>query len=40
MKVFSEWKYRAMTEPDYLGGNFLFVCARNGDLDIYNWLAD
>ena len=40
MKVFSEWKYRAMTVPDYLGENMLFVCARNGDLDIYNWLAD
>ncbi len=40
MKVFKEWKYRAMTVQDYLGENMLFVCARNGDLDIYNWLAD
>ena len=40
MKVFTEWKYRAITVPDYLGENMLFTCARNEDLDIYNWFAD
>jgi len=39
LEIFSEWKSKAIVVQDYLGENMLFICAREGDVDMFNWFA-
>jgi hypothetical protein len=39
LKVFEEWRQKAILVQDYLGENMLFVCAREGEVEIFNWFA-
>lgn len=34
-----EYKFQALEKADYLGENVLFVCAKNGNEDIFNWFT-
>ena len=40
LEIFGEeYKYQALEKADYLGENVLFVCAKNGNEDIFNWFT-
>lgn len=39
LRIFEEWKTKAIMVQDYLGENMLFVCAREGDVEIFNWFG-
>jgi hypothetical protein len=37
MTLFECWKHKAVLDRDYLGENMLFVCARQGNVDMFKW---
>ena len=37
--MFSPYKSEAMLIQDYLGENMLFMCAREGELDLFQWFS-
>jgi ankyrin repeat protein len=39
LRIFEEWKTQAIMVQDFLGENMLFVCAREGDVEIFNWFG-
>ena len=39
LRIFENWKTKAIIVQDYLGENMLFVCAREGDVEIFNWFG-
>ena len=39
LEIFEEYKYEALQKKDYVGENPLFVCARNGNEEIFNWFT-
>lgn len=39
LKVFEKYRQKAITVQDYLGENMLFVCAREGEVEIFNWFT-
>jgi hypothetical protein len=39
LKVFEDWRQKAIVVQDYIGENMLFVCAREGEVEIFNWFA-
>jgi len=39
LEIFAEKKHIAIEVQDYLGENMLFVCARSGDVEMFQWFA-
>ena len=39
LEIFADYKNEALAKQDYLGENVLFVCARNGNEDIFEWFT-
>ena len=39
LQVFEKMKSQAVVVKDYLGENMLFVCARQGDVEVMNWFS-
>jgi hypothetical protein len=39
VEIFEDYKNKAIVVQDYLGENMLFVCAREGNVEMFNWFT-
>lgn len=37
LDIFKDWKSKAIVVQDYIGENMLFVCAREGNVEMFHW---
>jgi len=37
LDLFRDWKSKAIVVQDYSGENMLFVCAREGNVEMFHW---